>query len=434
VAYHERYEVELFARVTANDVDELEDLDKIRLALGLAEAVWSQEDPGPDGARAGLAMVLAVAEVGNVLELDMEEPALLWYPGSILSKITEAKSSVITAGAWCIALARGHGAAASAIADNLVEDLRTASLNQLRRADAGILDLERLDSAEEGAFRSLRFEAVVILLHGMLSTDIGTFDGFLKELRPRLSGAFGRVLLLGWPHDTLTGIWNNAQQLAELIQSRVGTEGPDIIFVCHSRGGLVGRAAALRLYDIHSRYRSVLQGAITFGTPHEGAGLVGVPSSEVLGHFVSLTAAAHSRRILKLSDLLLYRKQQRGGVIQGIEDLRPPDAGGFIAELRDAELRDEQKREGHVRYLRLCCVGGDYQGPAKGSAALAQRFFGRQEKHDLVVGLDSSLPRIAEHRITVNCSHSEYCSEPMRQSRGLRESVEVARGWIVGNS
>jgi pimeloyl-ACP methyl ester carboxylesterase len=430
VANQERYDLELLARVRNLEPDEMENIDQIQLVLGIAEAVWSQEEQGPDGTRPGLALVFAIAEVGGTLELEIEEPALIWSQGSILSRLTAPGSLAFTAGAWCIALARGHGAAASVIAQDLVESLRTERRNQYRLIDIELLDLERLDSDSITRASSLRYSAIVILIHGLLSTDLGTFDGFIKELRIKPLGT--EVLFVGWPHDTLTSVSNSADQLADKLHNRIGPEGPDLVLVCHSRGGLVARATALKLYEIHPRYRTVLRGAITFGTPHQGASLAGVATDSVLGHFVSISATLGTRTIWRLSELLLYRKQQRDGVIQGIEDLRRPDAAGFISQLRQRELEDPKKPTGAVRQLRLCCVGGDYKGPVKAQTALAKRYFGKNTKHDLVVELESSLPEIAEHRIVVNCSHFDYCSELMRQSSGFQAAVQVARNWLAG--
>lgn len=55
------------------------------------------------------------------------------------------------------------------------------------------------------------------------------------------------VYVLGWPHDTLAPVKVNAQHLAEMIERLLGASGLPIVFVCHSRGGLVARAAAVAL-------------------------------------------------------------------------------------------------------------------------------------------------------------------------------------------
>jgi hypothetical protein len=429
VASHEQYDLKLLARVQNIELEQMADIDQIQLVLAMAEAVWSQEERQPDGSRSALALLFAIAEVGSTLELETEEPALIWSQGSILTQLTGPGALIITAGAWCIALARGRGAAATAIAKNLVEDLRSERRRQYRLANVELLDLERLDSEAITPASVLRYSAVVIFIHGLLSTDLGTFDGFLQEFRERPANR--EVSFLGWPHDTLTGIRNSADQLADMIHSRIGPEGPDLIMVCHSRGGLVARATALKLYKIHSRYRNVLRGAMTFGTPHEGASLAGAAMDPVLGHLISVGASVGTRTILRLSDILMYRKQQLGGVIHGIEDLRPPTTLGFLSDLRKEELEDSGKRQGAVRHLQLCCVGGDYKGPVNGQATLARHYFGLKTRHDLVVELDSSVPQVAEHRITVNCSHFSYCSELMRQSSGFQAAMQVARTWLT---
>jgi hypothetical protein len=430
IAHHETYDLDLLTRIRRLEPNEMEHIDQIQLVLGIAEAVWAQEEPGPDCSYSGLSLVLAIAEVGATLEMETEEPALIWSEGSILSRLIGPSSTAFTAGAWCIALARGQGASPIAIAHDLMEGLRTARRNHIPPDETDLLDLGRLDSDAVTKAKSLRFRSIVVFIHGLLSSDLGTFDGFLHEFRRRQKDP--GVLFLGWPHDTLTGIWDNAQHLAEQVTKRIGTQGPDLVFVCHSRGGLVARAAAMRLYQIDPKYRGLVKGAVTFGTPHDGSSLAGAGTPAMLGHFVSINAATGTRSIWRLSDLLLYRKQQQNKTIQGIEDLRLPAASGFISGLRKEELEDPKKPAGEMRQLPLCCVGGDYKGPMKGQMALAHRYFGKNLKHDLVVELESSTSRAVPRSIVVNCSHFNYCSEPMRQSSGFRAAVQVAIGWTAG--
>ena len=94
----------------------------------------------------------------------------------------------------------------------------------------------------------LPIAGIVVLLHGFLSTDLGTFDGFIKKWRnpnPKrlpLSGQIydsnlvskdqlthgvqtylrNNILFVGWPHDTLTAISQNALDLAKLIDIHIG--------------------------------------------------------------------------------------------------------------------------------------------------------------------------------------------------------------------
>ena len=118
-----------------------------------------------------------------------------------------------------------------------------------------------------------KLKGVIIFVHGLLSTDLGTFDGFIRRWQnpvpPKLPEDFleknsslmwktelpkkaqwaieEAVALVGWPHDTLTSIDQNALDLARLIDERLSGFDFKIAFVCHSRGGLVARATAEKL-------------------------------------------------------------------------------------------------------------------------------------------------------------------------------------------
>ena len=53
------------------------------------------------------------------------------------------------------------------------------------------------------------------------------------------------VLVVGWAHDTLTSIKENAAQLLRQIDARLGASEAPIALVCHSRGGLLARKLAV---------------------------------------------------------------------------------------------------------------------------------------------------------------------------------------------
>jgi hypothetical protein len=116
----------------------------------------------------------------------------------------------------------------------------------------------------------------------------------------------------------------------------IGLDGPDVAFVCHSRGGLLARAVAVRLCKRDQRWRDKLKGCVTFGTPHEGCPLAEAPG-DLIGKVVTTMAVARTRSFGTLADALWYVRQRDS--VPGIEDLRPVTGGGrFLKTLLDEEL------------------------------------------------------------------------------------------------
>jgi pimeloyl-ACP methyl ester carboxylesterase len=147
---------------------------------------------------------------------------------------------------------------------------RRANIVHALRDNAKGLRLPRLDSIKGPDLQNKT--GVVIFLHGLMSTDAGTFDEFVKQLS---AAPFAQPLVLvSWPHDTLASIDANAEDLSVLIEDTLGGSSLPVAFVCHSRGGLVARRTAVELMEIDkARWQPRLRGLITFGTPHDGAEL-----------------------------------------------------------------------------------------------------------------------------------------------------------------
>jgi pimeloyl-ACP methyl ester carboxylesterase len=293
---------------------------------------------------------------------------------------------------------------------------------------------------------------VIIFMHGLFSTDIGTFDGFLDMLNdfvmsdrvvlqpvsPELAtdmnsmrrqlyksaadkiGATEDLLpvqlitsmvgWIGWPHNTLTGIDQNAEALVDFIQATFSPSGPKLIFVCHSRGGLVARAAAAKLLSSNSKWKSVISEVITFGTPHEGAALAEHNARDLAVYFMLAKAAGNPVSIL---DVLSYLESRTA---EGIENLSPPERTtefrphAFLHELFMLErwLRDRGDK------VPVVAIGGrvdmnNIQGWQRRTAnALLDWQLG--EEHDLVVELRSSLSRRVNPSIAfqADCDHFSY--------------------------
>lgn len=130
-----------------------------------------------------------------------------------------------------------------------------------------------------------------------------------------------------------------------------------LIFACHSRGGLVARATAVRLHEKSKelwQYR--ICGCITFGTPHEGADLVEHKSAN-LG--TCILAGRASVQIAGLADISSYLGQREE--IRGIRDMQPPGAGSMADKDILKELKQEESRQAPTsrrRNLPIHAVGG----------------------------------------------------------------------------
>jgi hypothetical protein len=324
---------------------------------------------------------------------------------------------------------------------NFVEDMRTKALMKPTE------NLERLDNIKRDGF--LKKKGVIIFLHGLLSTDIGTFDRLIKKwkepqdddltamdpgknLSPEdMKKALGETLnqdylLVGWPHDTLTEIDNNGYDLCRLLVDIVGDSDQDgqllFAFVCHSRGGLVARSAAEKLFAKDKLWEKRLCGCVTFGTPHEGAMIAELPSEQLVGRFVQIMSVRQTESVPSIFDLAVYQEQNKG--FPGIQDLRPAQTGGkFLSKLRQQEI--EKAEASKLRRLDIFAIGGHTTQPTK-TSKLIERIFGDCE-HDLVVETSSSISRYLPQSELVECDHVSYFSEEQCQQSHFRNVIRYLR-------
>ena len=194
---------------------------------------------------------------------------------------------------------------------------------------------------------------------------------------------------------------------------------PRIVFVAHSRGGLVARATAVELLSSPAvgRWRDALSGIVTFGTPHDGAALA---EHDARGLATYLLLAQSTGRVASIGDVLTYLDARTA---EGLENLKPVNAvtesreQSFVDRLYERErgLRDA----GGHRYPPIIAVGGrlddkgrdDWRKRAAG--ALVDRWLDEPD-HDLVVELTSSTsPRtLPDVTMTVVSSHFDYFTAP----------------------
>jgi hypothetical protein len=242
-----------------------------------------------------------------------------------------------------------------------------------------------------------------------MSSDTGTFDHLVARIKS--DNALPDVHLVAWPHDTLARINVNAQELAELIEKRLGSSGLPLLFVCHSRGGLVARATVVKLVNGNRSWAERLRGAVTFGTPHLGAELA-ERGDEFLGKLLLLKTIQQTGKSVPLVDALLAVRKQKA--IEGVSDLRPTsNRGEFLYGLRE----DEAKQAGGAgkRVLPMFVVGGRAE-PVGIAGWLSRRFFGG-EPNDLVVALSSTAPASMRPSIQTATDHFSYfTSQEMQKS------------------
>lgn len=171
-----------------------------------------------------------------------ELPMLILQHGSLSVALLTLKG-LYTASKWMLAgygWVRPNFTSAGQAANWFVDELR----NRAFALGHGAMPLDRLDQKHSMA---------VVYVHGLFSTDAGTFDGFRdawSSLRIRLythggldrgcvEDAFDRVGHVGFPHDTLCGIDRSGQALADALYDRFETSDTKLALITHSRGGLV---------------------------------------------------------------------------------------------------------------------------------------------------------------------------------------------------
>ena len=355
-------------------------LDYLTLGLGTVVNLWQdQATAASDGA---LQLFLAVANPAthSSAALDLafmpRRAVLVLQFGSLLPSLVVEGS--IKGYGWVIAIAakgtRVLGRTAQAAGNRLVEGAREQARKRAKYPD--LLRLDQLNENNRGTLRGRQL--VIVFLHGIFSTDLGTFDGFidrlyatdprtllskiasngsippdllggrpdaLTELRETLQAkvdAYSVVLrdakalhrtnedavnsatgFVGWPHNSLTAISTNANNLADTLENTFMPNPPKIMLVCHSRGGLVARAAIANLLEIESRreiWSNALVGMITFGTPHDGASIAEHTLRDQATYFLLMQS---TRKVTSLMDVLTYLDARTA---EGLEQLKRDEA------------------------------------------------------------------------------------------------------------
>lgn len=343
-------------------------------ALELAGRAWTNQGGNADD----LACALMLRRPGRRLRFESRRPSLTLDYGSVRPRVLTGGGKLRAFGVALFPVARSR---------------RQIDLVEALRAGATGIRLPRLESIRRADLEGK--SGVVIFLHGLMSTDVGTFDSLVERLRRDPS-----LLLVAWPHDTLDEIELNAAMLAEEIPRRVGPSLP-IAFVGHSRGGLVARRTAVNLMK-SSDWKARVRGCVTFGTPHHGAELA-ESGDEFVGKLLLLRTVMGQAGTVPLVDALYTVAQSSR--LRGVSDLRPRKNGGaFLSRLIEAE--GTLAGESGAMPMPVFAVGGAVEG--RGILGwLTTRFF-RNAPNDFVVTLASSAPEELPRRAEVRSDHFSY--------------------------
>jgi triacylglycerol esterase/lipase EstA (alpha/beta hydrolase family) len=461
--------------------------DALLLALIAIADLWPAKED-----RLVLCLALSMPGESEGFEVSMrfDRPrAALWVaPGSLLAGISVG--TLLKAGRWCAAVAGVFtSASADAAASALVDALRDQGAAKSRHGP-----LPRLDAfdADRKALRGR--EVLVVLLHGLFGTDAGTFDEFITRLTQatplqleanlsrlassaplelvrshsgvdRLSEALRETLdrggerlrkatamevrpfierhvgWVGWPHDSLAPIDTCATDLAALLEKEFSEQPPQhIVFVAHSQGGLLARAACVELAKMNSpaaQWKQRIAAIATFGTPHRGAAIAepgGKGGREMALYLMMLSGTGKPS---SLGDVLALLNER---TLEGIEDLKAFNAS--TRERENAYVQRLLKDEFSVAWPNgkhrpdMLLVGGKLGPEQKASwrDRAAAAFIGhklRHDDHDLVVELKSSVAANMDARValTVASDHFGYFSDSREASLALDAAVALV--WTL---
>ena len=402
----------------------------VEIDLGLFAASEIGRNQGEEVHQLSVALSIPDPETNApaLLEYEGENPGLLFQKGSIRAVLIRETLKVAGFG---IALWSGRGLAASRRADLIVEDMRSKALKiqasnfeQFKTELSGnvpdLAKLERIDKMDSDKLKGK--QAVILFLHGLLSTDVGVFDGLIQGFIQSFNEEEEiSTALISWPHDSLASIDANAITLQRWIQKVVGLDGPNVVFICHSRGGLLARSVAVKLCQGEQKWKEKwkekIRGCVTFGTPHEGAELAeGLDS--FLGTLLLVQALRGGNGFASLGDALYCLKNR---ALDGIEDLVPVGAkrDTFLKKL----IEDESKlaAEGEERALKILAVGGKTP-EIPWLSFWIDKAFGGTDQHDGVVRLESSRPALFRETEATDCNHFEYFGT--NQVNKLQERVK----------
>jgi len=347
------------------------DIDALLSTLPVARDIWKNQ---PQPSELAVAFTFADPDAKSASEswFKGSEPVLALSKGSILSTIAvKLRGAPI----WTLCFFRRGGLAPSLRGQALVDELRRNALKTVRQPLGRLHDLTGLPFDAKG---------LVIFIHGLASTDLGTFDPIVEALR-----AVPNVELAGFPHDTFKGIYENAHELKMHVRRVVDGPRIPVSFVCHSRGGLVARSTIAQLHELSENDHDAatqVGACVTFGTPHLGSALAEWPQ-RLVSAAMCASGVKGTGSMLSIVDVLGYFKMRKG--FPGVTDLQP--IGGdstFLLKLEEAEARLNRRA---LPRVDLLAIGGRV---TLGSVErrIGDHYLATTE-HDGIVPLSSSVPK-----------------------------------------
>lgn len=400
-------------------------VQEIVAALGLAQAVWRRQESDIST----LALTLSVSDPNFKPEpmIDMvgDNPGWLLHRGSIKTTLF---MGAFRAGGFVIGVfSRGVGVEERA--KNVIDALRTKQLEKIPR----VRSLARIDQTKKDELAGRC--AVVLFLHGLLSTDLGTFDAGIDHLREQ-GFREDKFLFVGWPHNTLTQIAFNSNDLCAEIRrlwDPYQTAPPKLAFLCHSRGGLLARhVAATLLREDQARWGEIIKGCVTFGTPHTGTGLADAPD-DLLALLIATGAWRETGTFAALGDVMWIAKRNR--TLEGIEDLRTMQGARnkdgrtpFQGELLELERIQVGGRRPY-RLLDVLTVGARVDPSSTWFYEMANRAMSGRE-NDVAVPLESSRPPSHLGFVQAadsSCDHFSYFTAAELTKRHYSEVTEFLK-------
>jgi hypothetical protein len=138
----------------------------------------------------------------------------------------------------------------------LADPTRTERLTLMSEVHSNIADKYR----DLSQITPRQHDKVIVFVHGTLSCGLEGLQHLTNLAVP----------IYRYEHDTFARIESNGTELADLIRENL--DAKQLLFIAHSRGGLVARIAISKLQPT---YPGAVQ-LFTFGTPHRGTPLVNV--------------------------------------------------------------------------------------------------------------------------------------------------------------
>lgn len=371
--------------------------------------MWTAHPDDAPALTCCISVALASEHQAPSIEWTGSQPALAFGQGSLWASIGLA---AWRARGFLAGLILGDGIDAASRRAGLVKKAREVAISKLQQAGrqraADLPDLRNLKQIPAG-------QDLCVLIHGLCSTDVGTFDQ-LEELIVGRSGKpkNANLAVVGFPHHSLTAsIDTNAEELAQIL---VRLNARNVRLVCHSRGGLVARRTAAFLRQETKRPNWApppwIHSCVTMGTPHLGTSVASSPA-ELTACAMSLAHLSRSPSIAAVADILCSVKA--GSTWRSVSELGPIEDG-------DSCLRHLKRHEEDVLFLDDALPLRAFGSTGLGNwrrrdwrMRFIERILGTAD-HDLLVPIASSVPVLRHDNPgarLVDRTHFEYFSRLM---------------------